>query len=414
MLEKMFTTKMSADKKKLQNRFSKIRSKSGKISKFIAMAVFAVIIVSIICVSIWVAVNKQDDKIVYKNEKMNIQFEIPNDWRGKYIIDETLEDDGYIIIKHKRIAEKYEGAGIICSVYKEPDETVDETLNMLGNQTVVWQNQDYAYIVGRPTDVQVPIFADSDEEDFELTRQYDEMYRDISQIESTFSLINDVETPNIANAEKLSYAQIRDLQRHADNGHFPWRLDYEQVIMAFLSGKGVNVEDGKITALAGGSAGVSATFSIEEKEYLLELFKPLDMTEQGIWIVKTFQRKGSAIIQEVHFYDRTPAQAWIDKQEDGWYRVPQRINAVLQYEGDKPYSISAYFTPAGTNTESEKKLVGQKVFDTTDTGISQTPARFPSLDLDFSKEDTIGHLWFVFDFEDGSSAVSEIYNMYIE
>ena len=69
MLEKMFTTKMSIDKKKLQNRFSKIRSKNGKTSKFIAMAVFAVIIVSIICVSIWVAVNKHDDKIVYKNEK---------------------------------------------------------------------------------------------------------------------------------------------------------------------------------------------------------------------------------------------------------------------------------------------------------------------------------------------------------
>lgn len=44
MLEKMFTTKMSMDKKKLQNRFSKIRSKNGKTSKFIALAVFAVII----------------------------------------------------------------------------------------------------------------------------------------------------------------------------------------------------------------------------------------------------------------------------------------------------------------------------------------------------------------------------------
>ncbi|MBQ9997502.1 MAG: hypothetical protein IJP19_00625 [Clostridia bacterium] len=360
MLEKMFTTKMSADKKKLQNRFSKIRSKSGKISKFTAMAVFAVIIVSIIIVSVWVAVNRQDNKILYKNETMNFQLEIPVSWSEKYIVDETAVDDNYVAFKHKGISEKHGGMGTLFYVMILPDSEIDEHMNMVGNMTVWWRNQDYGYLIGRPTDVQVPIFADSDEEDFELTRQYDEMYRDISQIESTFSLINDVETPNIANAENLSYAQIRDLQRQVDNGHFPWRLDYEQVIMAFLSGKGVNVEYGKITALAGGSAGVSATFSIEEKEYLLELFKPLDMTEQGIWIVKTFQRKGSAIIQEVHFYDRTPAQAWIDKQEDGWYRVPQRINAVLQYEGDKPYSISAYFTPAGTNTESEKKLVGQK------------------------------------------------------
>ena len=67
MLEKMFTTKMSMDKKKLQNRFSKIRSKNGKTSKSIAMAVFAVMIVSIICVSIWVAVSRQDDMILYGN-----------------------------------------------------------------------------------------------------------------------------------------------------------------------------------------------------------------------------------------------------------------------------------------------------------------------------------------------------------
>ena len=293
MLEKMFTTKMSMDKKKLQNRFSKIRSKNGKTSKFIAMAVFAVIIVSIICVSIWVAVNKQDYKIVYKNEKMNIQFEIPNDWQGKYIIDETLEDDGYIIIKHKGIAEKYEGAGMLCSVYKEPDETVDATLNMLGNQTVVWRNQDYAYIVGRPTDVQHPIWTDSDEEDSVFASEYEKMSEGITHIESTFRLINDVEIPVIANAENLSYAQIKDLQRQVNNGHFPWRLDYEQVVQSFLTGKGIEVEGGEITELAGGGEGISLTFTVGEKEYTqiysIELFKPIDKRENGIWIVRTFE-----------------------------------------------------------------------------------------------------------------------------
>ena len=237
------------DKKKLQNRFSKIRSKNGKTSKFIALAVFAVIIVSIICVSIWVAVNRQDDTTVnsdikltfngeiisfqndpyifsetlptgfstqtmaffpleelcqklgaeceknfneavikipgandnyrislgkneiyyesligasairetktaleaknstlyipyefieyifidannydifgstlYKNETMNIQFEIPMYWLGKYVADETSEDDGYVVLKHSEIAKKYEGTGAICSIYREPDK----------------------------------------------------------------------------------------------------------------------------------------------------------------------------------------------------------------------------------------------------------------------------------------------------
>ena len=90
MLEKMFTTKMSMDKKKLQNRFSKIHSKNGKTSKFIAMAVFAVIIVSIICVSIWVAVSRQDDTVVNSDIKLTFNGEIISFQNDPYIFSETL------------------------------------------------------------------------------------------------------------------------------------------------------------------------------------------------------------------------------------------------------------------------------------------------------------------------------------
>lgn len=61
MLEKMFTTKMSADKKKLQSRFSKIRSKNGKLSKLIGGILFGIIIVAIICVGVMIAVNNTKD-----------------------------------------------------------------------------------------------------------------------------------------------------------------------------------------------------------------------------------------------------------------------------------------------------------------------------------------------------------------
>jgi len=293
MLEKMFTTKMSMDKKKLQNRFSKIRSKNGKASKFIAIAVFAAIIVSIICVSIWVAVSRRDDKILYKNEKMNFQLEIPLSWHEKYIVDESAIDDNYIAFKHKRIAEKHDGMGTLFSVIKLPDSEIDEYMNMVPNQTIMWRNDEYGYIIGRPSDVQVPIFSGNDEEDVKLAEEYQKMYKDVSHIETTFSLINDVDTPNIVNAENLSYAQIRDLQRQVDNGHFPWRIDYEQVVQSFLSGKGIDVEGGKITALAGDGKEISLTYTVGEKEYTqifsFELFKPIDKTENGIWIVRTYE-----------------------------------------------------------------------------------------------------------------------------
>ena len=90
MLEKMFTTKMSMDKKKLQNRFSKIRSKNGKTSKFIALAVFAVIIVSIICVSLWVAVNRQDDTAVNSDIKLTYNGELLKFNTEPYVLSETM------------------------------------------------------------------------------------------------------------------------------------------------------------------------------------------------------------------------------------------------------------------------------------------------------------------------------------
>ena len=48
MLENLYTTKMSANKKTLQNRFAKIRSKSGRLSKMMAAVMSAVIAVTML------------------------------------------------------------------------------------------------------------------------------------------------------------------------------------------------------------------------------------------------------------------------------------------------------------------------------------------------------------------------------
>ncbi len=62
MLENLYTTKMSMDKKKLQNRFTKIRSKNGRISKLMALIIFAVILLVMACVSIIIAANMKSDE----------------------------------------------------------------------------------------------------------------------------------------------------------------------------------------------------------------------------------------------------------------------------------------------------------------------------------------------------------------
>ena len=537
MLEKMFTTKMSMDKKKLQNRFSKIRSKNGKTSKFIAMAVFAVIIVSIICVSIWVAVNREDDTVVnsdikltfngeiisfqndpyifsetlptgfntqtmaffpleelcqklgaeceknlneavikipgandnyrislgkneiyyesligasatretkfapeaknnalyipyefieyifidgnnydifgstlYKNETMNIQFELPMHWLGKYIADETTVNDSYIAFKHKGIAEKHDGMGTLFSVMKISDSDIQEHIGMVGG-TIVWQNQEYAILIGTPTDVQVPIWAGNDKEDVVFADEYERMSKGITHIKSTFSLINDIDTPVITNAENMSYAQMVDLQRQVDNGHFPWRLDYEQVMQSYISGKGYAVDDGSLMSFAGDGEKCGGVYGIGNYRHHIELFKPIDKTEHGIWIVRSYKLVEPLEIKEILFHNvthkdnKSTAERAL-KRDDGWYNLLRDASVYINFNGAIPQSVIAKFTPAGTEMQEYEKEVGRAI-----APFEQIPIL---INMSFSKEDTMGHLQFEFNFEDGSMVKSELFNVLIE
>ena len=348
---------------------------------------------------------------LYKNETMNIQFEIPMYWLGKYIADETSEDDGYVVLKHSAIAKKYEGTGAICSVYREPDETLESTLNMLGNQTVVWQNQDYAYIVGRPTDVQHPIWADKDKEDINFVDEYERMTREITYIEETFSLINDIDTPVITNAENMSYAQMRDLQRQVDNGHFPWRLDYEQVMQSYISGKGYTVEDGSLMDFAGDGEKCSGVYGIGNYRHHIELFKPIDKTEHGIWVVRSYKIVEPVEIKEIVFHnltrkDNKAVAERVLQQSDGWYNLLRDASVYINFNGVIPQFVVAKFTPAGTEMQEFEKEVGRAI-----APFEQIPIL---INMKFSKEDTMGHLQFEFNYEDGTTIKSELFNVLVE
>ncbi len=55
MLENLYTTKMSMDKKNLQNRFTKIRLKNGKLSRAFAVIIFVLLIAVIAFISVYIA-----------------------------------------------------------------------------------------------------------------------------------------------------------------------------------------------------------------------------------------------------------------------------------------------------------------------------------------------------------------------
>ncbi|MDO5396606.1 MAG: stalk domain-containing protein [bacterium] len=77
MLENLYTTKMSANRKTLQNRFSKIRSESGRFSKIMAAVMSAVVAVTMLCATIVMASIESENEIVYEvyngNTKINLQ-----------------------------------------------------------------------------------------------------------------------------------------------------------------------------------------------------------------------------------------------------------------------------------------------------------------------------------------------------
>ena len=132
------------------------------------------------------------------------------------------------------------------------------------------------------------------------------------RVYNNFSKSND-----ILNAENLSYSQIEDLQESVNNGHFPWRLDYKQAIMNFLSDKGEKAENGELVAFAGDREKCSGNYKIGNSIYTLELFKPIDKSETGIWIVKSCAKKDviggvdgetEISVSDVTFADKLNAQ----------------------------------------------------------------------------------------------------------
>ena len=69
MFENLYTTKMSMDKKKLQNRFLKIRSKNGRLSKLMAVGLFAVILLIIAAATLIIALNATDDRYIMTDKE---------------------------------------------------------------------------------------------------------------------------------------------------------------------------------------------------------------------------------------------------------------------------------------------------------------------------------------------------------
>ncbi len=107
----------------------------------------------------------------------------------------------------------------------------------------------------------------------------------------------------------------------------------------------------------------------------------------------------------INSFDNTRGEE-IEKQADGWYKLPSVSGSFINYDGETPKVVTAYFTPSGTDMEQYEKQVGF-----TELLWPQNPV---SVKLTFAKDDTIGHLHYVFSYENGATTRSEMFNVIIE
>lgn len=116
----------------------------------------------------------------YRNEDLNFSVDIPLRWSGKY---EIIDNADFISFVQKSTYRKYGvGTGTLFYIERlEQDKTQEEIL-LPGNREIIMNENGYVYVLGRPTDVQYPIWTDHDEEDFKIASEYEEMLKDMEYI----------------------------------------------------------------------------------------------------------------------------------------------------------------------------------------------------------------------------------------
>ncbi len=148
MFEEFYTTKMSPEKKSLQNRFSKIFGKDGKISKIAIVVTTSLLAVGAVSVSIVLAAFDGGDKdkekevfdytnpiVVYRsetnkddeNKRVDVKYTVTTDGEGVKLVKNgddivVAEDDGFVRIKKHKVID-FPNAELVDVIIDGVDES---------------------------------------------------------------------------------------------------------------------------------------------------------------------------------------------------------------------------------------------------------------------------------------------------
>lgn len=296
MLKDLYTTRMSGEKRVLQNRFSRIRTRSGKRQRLMALGMTAVLLVTFAFSAVVMAAfdgPEQGDIVVTYNGK-NMKFSNEPFFYENTVYLPLRELFGELGIPQndKNRIEWHNGE---ITIYLDGHE--DYYKIEIGSPQI-WYDAvaDAVNALAIREEPGAPVLKDGityipfEYIEYILNR-FDHFY-DVGYV---FGEINS-KIPYRGNAEGMTYSDLVRLQYTVDNGHFPWRLDPLEVIRTY-GAYATGAEAGEITELFGDGIGISATYVIGGTPYSVELFKPVEQDEHGIWVVRWFEKKDSAGIE---------------------------------------------------------------------------------------------------------------------
>lgn len=127
--------------------------------------------------------------IPYTNESMGFNITLPERWKSKYQI---IQFDNQVAFFHKEIFLKHgKGSGNLFRITKIAPPTENNLAEAGELCEYLYWGKHFAYVWSTPSDIQYPIWENSDEEDTLFANDYEDMMMDLNFIKNSFSLLDE-------------------------------------------------------------------------------------------------------------------------------------------------------------------------------------------------------------------------------
>ena len=187
----VFSTYFGGGKKMLKRRFTSLfdlrKKRKGVISLIFVALLIGVMGLLISCNQNADIKIKESNKIMnkYESEALGFSLNLPEEWKNKYIVEES---EASIEVFSKKVYEEYnKGTGLLFTIVRTVGELITEQDMQQApqRQQILLQGNGYTYYIRWPSDVQYPV------DNEEVSSEYKSMSQQIENVADWISLLGD-------------------------------------------------------------------------------------------------------------------------------------------------------------------------------------------------------------------------------